>query len=144
MLRTCSHAPASESHAGSTGSAPVDGYRPGNRRDARCAGRGTEGEPRDRSAPLLPAPKDPSRCVSQRLVGDWWKKAEELADLEPKRGRGWHSLRRKFASDLMDQPLKVLCELGGWKTVETVLPCYQRADEEQLRKAPESRRVARS
>ena len=41
--------------------------------------------------------------------------------MERKRGRGWHSLRRKFASDLMDQPLKVLCELGGWKNAKTVL-----------------------
>ena len=49
-------------------------------------------------------------------------KAQKLAGLEPKRGRGWHSLRRKFASDLMDQPLKVLCELGGWKTAKTVPP----------------------
>ena len=55
-------------------------------------------------------------------------------------GGGWHSLRRKFASDLMDQPLKVLCELGGWKTAKTVLQCYQRADEAQLREALESRR----
>ena len=37
-------------------------------------------------------------------------------------------------------PLKVLCELGGWKTAETVLQCYQRADEDQLRKALEERR----
>ena len=89
--------------------------------------------------PVLPAPKDPSRCVSRWLVRDWWEKAEELAGLEPKRGRGWHSLRRKFASDLMNQPLKVLCELGGWKTAETVLQCYQRADEDRLRKALEDR-----
>ena len=95
-------------------------------------------------APLLPAPKDPSRCVSRPVANDWWGKAEALAGLEPKRGRGWHSLRRKFASDLMNQPLKVLCELGGWKTAQTVLQCYQRADEGQLRKALESRRVARS
>ena len=40
----------------------------------------------------------------------------------------------------MNQPLKVLCELGGWKTVQTVLQCYQRADEDQLRKALEHRR----
>ena len=26
----------------------------------------------------------------------------------------------------MDQPLKVLCELGGRKTAKTVLECYQR------------------
>ena len=41
-------------------------------------------------------------------------------------GRGWHSLRRKFAKDLMNQPLKVLCELGGWKTAKTAVRCYQR------------------
>ena len=69
--------------------------------------------------------------------------AEVAAGLEPKPRRGWHSLRRKFASDLMDQPLKVLCQLGGWKTAKTVLRCYQRADEGQLRKALEDRRRAR-
>ncbi|MDE2679517.1 MAG: site-specific integrase [Gemmatimonadota bacterium] len=85
--------------------------------------------------PLLPAPKDPSVSVSRFLVRDWWRKAEALAGLEPKRGRGWHSLRRKFASDFMSQPLKVVCELGGWKTAQTVLQCYQQADEDRLRKA---------
>ena len=79
-------------------------------------------------APVLPAPKDPSKCVSHSLAYHWWEKAEAFAGLEPKRGRGWHSLRRKFASDLMNQPLKVLCEFGGWKTAHTVLRCYQRAD----------------
>ena len=32
----------------------------------------------------------------------------------------------------MDLPLKVLCELGGWKNAQTVLRCYQKADEGQL------------
>ncbi len=92
--------------------------------------------------PVLPAPKDASMCVGQWPIRDWWEKAEVLAGLERKRGRGWHSLRRKFASDLMDQPLKVLCQLGGWKTAQTVLQCYQRADEDQLRKALDDRRRA--
>ena len=48
------------------------------------------------------------------------------------------SAKRKFASDLMDQTLKVLCELGGWKTAQAVLRCYQRADHARLRKALES------
>ena len=39
----------------------------------------------------------------------------------------------------MDLPLKVLCELGGWKEAQTVLRCYQQADAGQLRKALESR-----
>ena len=90
-------------------------------------------------APLLPAPKDPSRCVSRSLARDWWEQAQELAGLERKRGRGWHSLRRKFASDLIDQPLKVPCDLGGWKDAQTVLKCYQRADQGRLRKALEHR-----
>ena len=94
-------------------------------------------------APVLPAPTDPSKCAGRSLVRAWWYRAQALAGLEPKRGRGWHSLRRKFATDLMDQPLKVLCELGGWKTAKTVLQCYQRADEGQLRKALEARRRLR-
>ena len=90
--------------------------------------------------PLLPAPKDASRCVSRSLTRDWWEKAQALAGLAPMRGRGWHSLRRKFASDLMNQPLKVLCELGGWKTAQTILQCYQHADENRLREALKDRR----
>ena len=93
---------------------------------------------------VLPSPQDPSRCVGSCQARGWWQKAERLAGLEPKRGRGWHSLRRKFASDLMDQPLKVLCELGGWKEAKTVLRCYQQADEVQLRKALESRHKVRA
>ena len=44
----------------------------------------------------------------------------------------------------MDQPLKVLCELGGWKTARTVLQCYQHADEDQLRNALDNRRRVRA
>ena len=95
-------------------------------------------------APVLPAPRDPARSVGHALVRDWWKRAEALAGLERKRGRGWHSLRRKFASDLMDQPLKVLCELGGWRTAQTVLQCYQRPDEDRLKKALVERRRVQS
>ncbi|MXX35346.1 MAG: site-specific integrase [Gemmatimonadetes bacterium] len=91
-------------------------------------------------APVFPAPGDPTKSVSRSRARTWWTTAQTRARLEPKRGRGWHSLRRKFASDLMNQPLKVLCELGGWKTAQTVLQCYQRADEDQLRQALEDRR----
>ena len=44
-------------------------------------------------APLLPAPKNPMKCMHRSLVAKWWRKAEALAGLEPQRGRGWHSLR---------------------------------------------------
>ena len=78
--------------------------------------------------------------MTRWLASSWWKRAEKLTGLERKWGRGWHSLRRKFASDLMDLPLKVLCDLGGWKTAQTVLQCYQRPDEDRLRKALEAYR----
>ena len=76
-------------------------------------------------APVLPAPRNPLAVAGAARLHAWWQKAQILAGLKPKPGRGWHSLRRKFASDLMDQPLKVLCQLGGWKTAKTVLRCYQ-------------------
>ena len=107
-------------------------------KDARRSHPGT-GE-----APVLPAPRNPLACLGAARLHAWWSKAQILAGLEPMPGRGWHSLRRKFASDLMDQPLKVLCALGGWKTAKTVLECYQRPDAGQLRKALEARRRSRT
>ena len=106
--------------------------------EARRMSRGTG------DSPVLPSPRDAMRCISRVCAHNWWRKAQALAGLEPKPGRGWHSLRRKFATDLMDLPLKVLCELGGWKSPQTVLRCYQQADEGQLRKALESRRSVRT
>ena len=100
--------------------------------------------PGNGDAPVLPAPWDPSTSFSRARAYIWWNRAERLAGLKRMRGRGWHSLRRKFACDLMDLPLKVLCELGGWKEAQTVLRCYQQADEVQLRKALESRHKVRA
>ena len=95
------------------------------------------------NGPVLPGSTDATQCVGSATAHTWWKKAETLAGLEPKLRRGWHSLRRKFASDLMDLPLKVLCELGGWKDAQTVLRCYQRPDAGQLRTALEGRNRVR-
>ena len=77
------------------------------------------------------------------MTDNWWLKAENLAGMKAKPGRGWHSLRRKFASDLMDKPLKVVCDLGGWKEWKTVMNCYQRPNEDQLREALADRRRVR-
>ena len=48
---------------------------------------------------------------------------------ENRHGRGWHSLRRAFATDLKATPLKDLCQLRGWKSAATLLTYYQQADE---------------
>jgi integrase len=96
-------------------------------------------------APIFPADKKPGQCVDRFRPTKWWRQAEVEAKLKPKKGRGWHSLRRKFASDFMHQPLKVLCELGGWKSPQTILTCYQQPGEEQMRVAlSDRRRVANS
>jgi integrase len=54
-------------------------------------------------------------------------------------GSGWHSLRRKFATELKLVPLKDLCALGGWKSPETVLTCYQQADAVTMQRALDTR-----
>ncbi len=89
---------------------------------------------------IFPAPGNPAEPSSRHLFRDWWERGEAGAKLTPAPRRGWHSLRRRFATDLKDTPLKDLCELGGWKDPATVLSCYQRADEQTMRAALERRR----
>lgn len=88
---------------------------------------------------LFPAPEDAKRPVSRNLVRDWWERAEKLAGVGHETGRGWHGLRRKFATDLKHIPLKDLCALGGWKDPQTVLKCYQQPDAVTMRRALELR-----
>jgi integrase len=77
---------------------------------------------------VFPSPADPAKPISRHLVRDWWQRGEALAELPPEPRRGWHSLRRKFATEMKHAPLKDLCALGGWKDHQTILKCYQRAD----------------
>ena len=73
-------------------------------------------------APVLPSSKDPAVSVNAWMTRVWWKRAEQLAGMERKHRRGWHSLRRKFASDLMDQPLKVSASLAAGGTPRRCSP----------------------
>ena len=67
------------------------------------------------NAPVLNSPRDAKRCMDRAAAHKWWKQAEALAGLEPKRGRGWHSLRRKFASDLGGNPAQGIPKSIGCK-----------------------------
>jgi integrase len=89
---------------------------------------------------IFPAPGDPSEPVSRHLVRDWWERGEKAAEIVHQPGLGWHSLRRKFATELKHTPLKDLCHLGGWKEPQTVLKCYQQPDEVTMRQALEGRK----
>ncbi|HEV8496776.1 MAG TPA: tyrosine-type recombinase/integrase [Gemmatimonadaceae bacterium] len=85
---------------------------------------------------VFTSPSDPEKPIRRDLLRDWWRRLEAAAKLDRIPGRGWHSLRRKFATDLKaDTPLADLCSLGGWKDHNTVLKCYMRPDENTMRGA---------
>ena len=98
--------------------------------------------PRIGDGPILPSVNEPSRPAPPYYMRDLWHKAESAVGLDRKNGRGWHSVRRKFATELMHEPLKVLCKLGGWRDAETVLNCYQQPEEQTMRAALERRAMA--
>ena len=83
---------------------------------------------------VFPAPSDPAKPISRHLVRNWWERGQELANLPAEPGRGWHSLRRQLPR-MKHAPLKDLCALGGWKSPQTVLTCYQRADAVSMQQA---------
>lgn len=84
---------------------------------------------------VLPAPRAPSQPVRKDLMTSWWKRAERLADLEPVRWLGWHSLRRMFANERKNVSLRLLSDLGGWKEPSTIVKCYQRSSMDEMRAA---------
>jgi len=90
---------------------------------------------------VFPAPLDATKPCRTDLMTKWWKRAEALAALDAIPWLGWHSLRRRFATDLKHLPLRDLCDLGGWKDPETVVKVYQSSDPVGLRKALETRDV---
>jgi len=64
---------------------------------------------------LFPSDEDPSEARPRITFAKWWYQAETLAELGRVKGRGYHSLRRQFATEMKDTPLKDLAYLGGWK-----------------------------
>lgn len=90
---------------------------------------------------VFPAPADPQQPCSVFVLQDWWNRAEAAAGIEHVPGRGWHSLRRKFATEMKHAPLKDLCHLGGWKNVQTVVQVYQQPDDATLTEALAQRRL---
>ncbi len=90
---------------------------------------------------VFPADDTATAPTSRYVFLHWWERAEKAAKLEHVKGRGWHSLRRKFATELKETPLKDLCYLGEWKEPTTVLSCYQQPDQATMQAALEKRRL---
>jgi len=93
---------------------------------------------------LFPSPADPSTPRSRYDLQDWWRRGAKRAELSKGQRLGWHSLRRKFATEMKQAPLRDLSHLGGWKCVQTILTCYQQPDEVTQRQALASRSVLRA
>lgn len=89
---------------------------------------------------LFPAQRQPERPCNRSIMSTWFRRAARLAKLELPPKVGFHSLRRKFATELKHIPLPDLCALGGWKDVKTILTCYQAPDEQTMRAALTARR----
>lgn len=71
--------------------------------------------------------------VPRERLKEWWLAAEIAAGLPHVRGKGFHSLRRKFATEYRNLPMKDLQQLGGWKDHNTILKCYQQPDMAAMR-----------
>ena len=82
---------------------------------------------------MFPSSRDAAQPVPRERIEHWWKRTESLADVPHVRGRGMHSLRRKFATELRHLPMKDLQQLGGWKDHNTILKAYQHPDMEAMR-----------
>lgn len=105
-------------------------------------------DPRIGDSWAFPSPRDPNTPVDRGTVRHWWDKLVKRAGLAPVKGRGWHSLRRKFADDNDDLPASQLMALGGWSSYKTIVEIYQKPKEDKLRIAmarrTEVRKAARN
>jgi integrase len=92
---------------------------------------------------VFPSASDPQQPIERETLANLWRRLEKDSGIQRVRGRGWHSLRRKFATDWKhDTPLADICSLGGWRDHNTVVRCYMKADEATMRAAL-ARRAAR-
>ena len=89
---------------------------------------------------VLPAMRRHGSPCSRYQLSHWFHEAAELGGVELPPRAGWHSLRRKFATELQDMALRDLSYLGGWKDPKTLLTLYQQPDENAMRDGLDRRR----
>jgi integrase len=93
---------------------------------------------------VFPAERGEPGPVTKDGASHLWKRLAAKAGLPDGERYGWHSCRRKFATELKQTNLKDLCELGGWKAPQTLLTCYVAPDEGTQREALAKRREIRT
>jgi integrase len=92
---------------------------------------------------LFTSSRSTSKPLGRRYFLRWWHKAEERAELPPVPGRGWHSCRRAFATEMLGSRRvadELVNSLGGWARGSTVArTIYQQPLLEQQRAAIRTR-----
>ena len=63
----------------------------------------------------------------------WWRECLVAAGMPTDKRSGFHSFRRRFASDLAGAPLPVLMALGGWRNPDVVVKIYAEPSVESKR-----------
>ncbi|MDQ6690915.1 MAG: hypothetical protein M3Z18_10435 [Gemmatimonadota bacterium] len=58
--------------------------------------------------------------------------AEELAKLPKLDSSLWQAYRRGWATARKGLPLKDVAAVGGWKDIQTLVNCYQQADDDTM------------
>ncbi len=93
---------------------------------------------------VFPSDRDPSPPLPRHTANKWWRRAEKLAKIEHVVGTGFHSARRKFASEMKSTNLRDLAYMGGWKSPQTVLTVYQQPEISLQREALAGRKKLRA
>ncbi len=64
-----------------------------------------------------------------KIPQDLLNRAERAAGVPKFKGGVWHPYRRKWASERKTMSVVDVMAAGGWKDLQTLLTCYQQADE---------------
>lgn len=83
---------------------------------------------------VFPSPTDPTRALGRDVFQHALADAVTHAKLPKLEGGGWHSLRRKWASERKHYPQADVLAAGGWsrKSASVLTECYQFADNETM------------
>ena len=81
---------------------------------------------------VFPSASDSAKPLGREVFQQALIAAETRAQLPKLDGGAWHALRRKWASERKHLPLVDVAAAGGWKDTQSLLTCYQHADQETM------------
>jgi len=81
-----------------------------------------------------PLPRGRARTARRSAVRQRLARAERKAGLPKLAGSLWHAYRRKQATERKHHPIKDVAAAEGWKSTQTLLTCYQQADQDTVRR----------